>query len=283
MKEFFKSAKIKILLSTLLVLIMLAVFTNHAQNGVISMVVGGLTNGLSKVSAAATVDSKQSMSYDELQAAYDTLKKENAELRAQVVDYYDTKSENARLWKFYDLKKEHDDFSLIPATVLRRDPNDEFSSFTIDKGSASGISAGDAVVTENGLVGWISDTDATTAKVVTVLSPQTSIGAVDNESKDTGVLTGSAKLSDRNRTTFSKLSSDHQVAQGDIITTTGISGLYPKGLILGQVIEIAYDTFDTSYYAVIEPFDDIKELADVAVITGFDGEGEILTKGGADD
>ena len=280
MKEFLQSPKIKIFLSVLLVLIMLSMFTRNVENNFVSTTLNTLTYGLSKVTAAATADNSRNKSYDELKAENEALSTANRELRARLVDYYDVKEENTRLWMFYDLKKEHEDYSLIPSTVLRRDTNDEFGSFTIDKGTASNVNVGDPVMGENGLIGWISEADVYTAKVITVLSPQTSIGAVDNATKDTGIITGSAKYADDNRTTFTKLNSENKVEEGDIITSSGASGIYPKGMPLGEVIEIGYDTYDTSHYAVIEPYDDIKKILDVAVISDFDGKGEILKNAG---
>lgn len=282
MKDFLQSPKIKIFLSVLLVLIMLAVFTRNVENNFVSTTLNTLTYGLSKVTAAATADHDSNKSYDELKAENEALTTANRELRARLVDYYNVKEENTRLWMFYDLKKEHEDYQLIPATVLRRDTNDEFGSFTIDKGTASQISVGDPVMGENGLIGWISEADAYTAKVITILSPQTSIGAIDNATNDTGIITGSAKYADDNRTTFSKMNSENKVEEGDIITSSGASGIYPKGIPLGDVIEIGYDTYDTSYYAVIEPYDDIKKVLDVAVVTDFDGQGEILKRESAE-
>ena len=276
MKEFFESTKIRIFLSVLLVLVMLSVFTHHVENNIISSSVNTLTYGLSKVTAAAAEKQTAGLSYDELVEQNEQLKAANRDLRARLIDYYSVKEENTRLWKFYGLKKEHGDYSLIPAKVLRRDSNDEFYSFTIDKGTASDISVGDAVIGESGLIGWVSEADGLTAKVVTILSPQSGIGAQDNASKDRGIVKGSAKYADNNQTMFAKLKSEHKVKNGDIITTTGISGLYPKGLVVGEVVDVCYDTFDTSYYAVIEPYDNIPKILDVAVVTGFDGEGEIL-------
>ncbi len=278
MKELWESGKIRILLSVLLVLVMLSVFTRNVEDNVVSTPVNSLTYGLSKVTAAAKERSADGMSYDELKTGYDALTDANRELRARLVDYYDVKEENARLWKFYELKKEHEDYQLVPATVLRRDSNDEFYSFTIDKGTSSDVSAGDPVMGENGLVGYISEADKNTAKVVTILSPQTGIGAADKATKDTGIIKGSANFADDNRTMFAKLKSGHKVKEGDIVTTTGISGIYPKDLIIGEVRDIGYDTYDTSYYAVIEPYEDIRKIMDVAVITQFDGQGEILRR-----
>ena len=276
MKEIFESGKIKIFLSVLFVLIMLSVFTRNVENNVISSTVNTMTYGLSKVSAAAAENNQSGMSYDELKLENEKLKKANTELRARLVDYYSVKEENTRLWKFYGLKKEHSDYTVVPATVLRRDSNDEFYSFTIDKGTTSDVNAGDPVMGESGLIGWVSEADVNTAKIVTVLSPRTGIGAVDNATKDRGIITGSTKHADENQTTFSKLKSGNKVKKGDIITTTGISGLYPKGLVIGEVTDVCYDTYDTSYYAVVEPYDDIRKITDVGVIIDFTGQGEIL-------
>lgn len=278
MKELWESGKIRILLSVLLVLVMLSLFTHNVENNVISTSVNSFTYGLSKVSAAAKERHTDDMSYDELKVRYEALSDANRELRARLVDYYDVKEENARLWKFYGLKKENSDYQLIPATVMRRDSNDEFYSFTIDKGTSSDVKINDPVMGENGLIGYICEADANTAKVMTILSPQSGIGATDKASGDTGIITGSVDHADKNRTVFAKLTSGHKVQKGDIVATTGISGLYPKNLIIGEVKDIGYDTYDTSYYAVVEPYDDIRKITDVAVITGFDGQGEILRR-----
>ena len=275
MKEFLKSNSVKVFLSTVFVVIALSVFSSSIQSNLLSSTVNSITYPLSKVSAAGANDDNRSI--EEIKAENEQLKEENAKLRKQLVNYYDTLTENARLWKFYDLKKENPQFDMVPSTVLRRDANDDFYSFTLDKGTTSDISVNDPVVSQNGLVGWVSEVDLNTCKVVTILSPQTNVGAIDNKSSDTGIVTGDAKYCDDNLTTFSKLHADHKVKKGDIITTTGISGLYPQGLIIGEIKELCYDTYNTSYFAVVKPFDDIRELSELAIITNFTGQGEVLT------
>lgn len=274
MKDFLKSNSVKIFLSTVFIVIVLSVFTKSIQSNMVSSTVNGITYPLSRVTTAAANEDNRSI--DEIRAENEALKKENAELRNQLVNYYDTLTENIRLWKFYDLKKENPQYTIVPSIVLRRDSNDEFYAFTLDKGSTSDIAVNDPVVSQNGLVGWVSEVDLNTCKVVTVLSPQTSVGAIDNKSSDTGIVSGSAKYCDDNLTTFSKLSADHKVKKGHIITTTGISGLYPKGLIIGEVVDVCYDTYNTSYYAVVKPYDDIQTITELAIITDYTGQGEVL-------
>lgn len=280
MKDFMKSKSMKIFLSTVFIVIALAVFSNSIESNMMSSAVNGLTYSLSKVTAAQANEDKRSI--DEIRAENEKLKKENADLRTQLVDYYDTITENARLWKFYDLKKENPQYTLVPSMVLRRDSNSDFYSFTLDKGTTSDISVNDPVVSQNGVIGWVSEVDLNTCKVVTLLSPQTSIGAIDNKTHDTGVVSGNAKYCDKNLTTMQKLNSNHKIKKGDIITTTGIGGLYPKGLIIGKVTDICYDTYNTSYYAVVKPYDEIKKLTELAIITDYTGQGEVLINGSAE-
>lgn len=278
MKDYFKSGSFKIFLSTVFIVIVISVFSSSMDSNILSSAVNSATYGLSKVTAAASSD-QDNRSLSEIKEENERLKKENAKLRNQLVNYHDTLKENTRLWKFYDLKKSHPEYSLVPSTVLRRDVNNDFYSFTLDKGTTSDVSVNDPVVSENGLVGWVSQVDANTCKVVTVLSPQTSVGAIDNKTSDTGIVSGNAKYCDKGLTTMSKLTTKHKIKVGDIITTTGIGGLYPKGLIIGEVTDVCYDTFNTTYYTVVKPYDDIKKITELCIITDYTGQGEVLLSG----
>ena len=276
MKDFFKSTTVKAFLVVVLVLVLLALFTSNSTTSFISSAVNDLTYGFSKVSAAATSDNVDNKSLDELKEENEKLKEENQELREQIVDYYNTKVENTRLWKFYELKKSNPEYTIVPSTVLRRDPNSDFYSFIIDKGSSSQVKVNDPVVNESGLVGYISEVDDNTSKVVTILSPQTSVSCIDSSSRDSGVVTGNSKFGVLGEAIFTKLKATHKVKKDDIITTTGISGMYPKDIIVGKVLETSYDKFDTSFYAIIKPYFDIQKITDVAVITDFTYQGEIV-------
>ncbi len=248
------------------------------ENNVISSLVNGITLPMSRVSAAVAQEAVKP-DYDELEAENAELKEEIARLRTELADYYNVKQENERLWRYYNLKAENPKYEILPATVVRRDPNDDFYSFTLDKGSADDVAVGDPVVTENGIIGWVYRTDLYTAKVKTILSPDAKVGVIDTVSRDSGVVSGNVLYADRNLTTMTKISALNKLKEGDIVTTTGISGIYPSGLIVGEVKEIAFDEYDTSMYAVIAPFEDIRTVIDVVVITSFDGQGEISQSG----
>ena len=274
MKDLISSKSFKKLICVLLIIAVMITITAVSGRSVVSSLLSSLTLGLQEVSAAVSEEANKK-SYDELLAENEALNQEVAELRTQLVDYYDVKQENARLWRYYDLKRDYPQYELLPATVVRRDPNDDFYAFTINQGKSDGVSVGDPVVTAKGLVGWVSAVDASTSRVKTILSPDAKVGAIDSVSRDSGIVTGSVSLADKNLTTMTKISVLNTMKQGDIIITTGISGLYPASVIIGEVTEIRFDEYDTSKYAVIKPYEDITSVIDVVIITDFEGKGEI--------
>ena len=166
----------------------------------------------------------------------------------------------------------------MPAEVITRDPDDDFGAFTIGAGTYVGVKAGDAVITENGLIGQVTRAELATAYVTTVLSPNLSVGAVDKRSGDSGVVCGSAELCGKNQAALKLIDENNTIKKNDLITTLGTGGVYPENLIIGKVASIERDPFDSSPYAVIELYDDIKSVESVAVITEFSGKGEINAK-----
>ncbi|MBQ2824932.1 MAG: rod shape-determining protein MreC [Clostridia bacterium] len=278
MKDLITSKSFRRLLCLVGVLVVLLIIGGLTENNLIASIVNGITLPMSEVSAAVTKEAAKP-DYDELYKENEELKAELSELRTQLADYYNVKQENERLWRYYDLKAENPQYDILPATVVRRDPNDDFYSFTLDKGKTNDVAVGDPVVTENGIIGWIYEVDAYTAKVKTILSPDAKVGVIDTVTRDSGVVSGNVLYADKNLTTMTRISALNKLKEGDIVTTTGISGIYPSGLIVGEVKEIAFDEYDTSMYAVISPFEDIRTVIDVVVITSFEGQGEISQSG----
>ena len=278
MKDLITSKSFKKLICLVSVLVVLIIIGGFTDGNVLSSIVNGITLPMTEVSAAATKEITKP-SYDELYKENEKLKEEISELRTQLADYHNVKHENERLWRYYDLKDQNPQYGILPATVVRRDPNDDFYSFTLDKGITSDVAVGDPVVTENGIIGWVYEVDFYTAKVKTILSPDARVGVIGTATRDSGVVSGNVLYADKNLTTMTRISALHKLKEGDVVTTTGISGIYPAGLIVGEVKEIAFDEYDTSIYAVISPFEDIRTVIDVVVITSFEGQGEISRDG----
>ena len=269
-----RNRSLRVLIVTLAIVTVLGVLS-QSENSLLSAGINAVSAWMFRLTASAT-SSVDSASKEELQAEVEVLRRENATLREQLADYLDVKSENETLWKYYELKKSNPTYQIAPANVIRRDVNDDFYSFTLDAGTAVGVKVNAPVITDNGLVGWVCQADALSCKVKTILSPDTKAGVQDKQTGDSGILSGSVSLCDRNLTGMNNLTEDHQLKQGDMIVTSGAGGVYPEGLLVGEVQSIEFNKYDATRRAVIKPYEDVRTITAAAVITGFDPTGKVV-------
>lgn len=207
------------------------------------------------------------------------LKSEIDALRQQIADYQQISEQNDFYKEYLDIKENNPDFSFADATIIARDSDDIYGSFTINKGSSSNIEKYDPVITSAGIVGYVTEVGLTSCKVTTILSPDVTLGALDNRTSDSGIVTGSLSLAQKGFCRFANLSRSCGVAVGDYVVTSG-EGIFPEGLLIGSVNNIGIDENNNSIYAEIKPFAEIDELRSVMVITSFEGQGGIKVEGG---
>lgn len=281
MKDFFHSTGFKVLLGVIFILFGVLLYTASAGGSIFSDALGFITTPMQKVSTvitnnAAVTANNVLQSKEELEAENAALKKEIEELNTKLIDYYQVKLENEQFRSVLELKEENKDFQFVSAAVIGRDPNDMFYSFYIEKGESSGISLNDPVITNSGVVGWISSVNASFSKVTTILSADTSIAAVDKVNRESGVLSSDIKYADQGVIKLGYLTVDTKIKPGDIIVTSGLGGIYPKDLPVGKVQEVMPEAYDVSYCATVKPFVDVKTVRDVFVITDFQGQGQVL-------
>lgn len=212
---------------------------------------------------------------EKLKEENEDLKRQLNELRNNIVDYHNIKRENLRFKKFYGIKDADSSIKFVSASVIGKDATEVFGDFTIDQGTESGISVNDAVITENGLVGKICQTNKGFSKVRTILSPDIKMAGVDVRTNENGIISGTLDYAKNNLTRMIFIPTQNDIKSGDILATSGISGMYPKNLKIGTVKSVEYDNYENSYYALVDAFEDIKKVSDVFVITDFKGKGLI--------
>ena len=208
---------------------------------------------------------------------YENLKEENEKLKTELyatnkalreVDQY--KIENDSLKKILSIAKENSDFEFEIASVIGVDEGGYSNIITINKGSLSGLKARDIVITAEGVVGYISKIGTTFAKVTTILDSSCEIGAIVTRTNDIGVVEGNMTLASDGLCKLSYLENGVSLNAGDSVETSGISGLFPGGLLIGRVKSLKPESHGVSQYAVIEPSVDIENLDTVFIIKNFD-------------
>ena len=217
-------------------------------------------------------------SREELENELSRLSEENCRLREELAQHYDIMAENEELRRYFDIKKQNESISLIPAAVISRDPDENFFGFVMDKGAFDGVELNSPVVTEKGLVGYVSGVSMRSCRVTTILSPEAAIGAVVKRTGSVGVISGSTALSDSGRTEMTNLPAGSGISEGDMAVTSGFGGMFPKDLLIGRIKAVYTDAFTAMPAAEIEPYEDARKIQSAAIITDFSGKDELFTK-----
>jgi rod shape-determining protein MreC len=211
----------------------------------------------------------------------DKYKQENEELKAaltemykQTMDYESLTQENERLREMLELKEENEDFVFSePCDVIARNANDIYGGFTIDKGSDDGLSVNDPIITSIGLVGRVTSVAPNYAQVTTLMSSQVNVGVYTMRTKATGVIENDLATAEKGMCLMSDILKDADIQEGDIIFTSGKSGLFPDDILVGTVVEVYDDSNGLSKHALIEPAEDFFGVTTVFAVTDFDGKG----------
>ncbi|MCL6516156.1 rod shape-determining protein MreC [Alicyclobacillus sp.] len=204
--------------------------------------------------------------------------RENAALKAQLQNYSalrakltDLEAENARLKQMLGYKQGAGArFRLIPAQVIGRDPGQWNSGMTIDAGRAAGVASDMAVVSADGsLVGRIAQVADNSAKVVLITDTRVGDGVsarvqAQGAEQPFGIVVGSASGAGRLDMTF--LSPVAQVRAGDTVVTSGLSDIFPAGIVIGTVEQVHQGAQGLTQSALVQPAADLDYLQEVFVI-----------------
>lgn len=280
MKEFFHSVKFKILLgiAALLLGLMTYVAVTAGREATPQQVLNTITYPF--VTAANAIADGVGGFFDKLINA-DKYKSENDELMAQLtemykhtMDYDELEKENDRLREMLGIKQKQPDFRFSePCDVVSHNANDLYGGFTINKGKTDGLSQNDPVITAVGLVGRITSIGDNYAKVTTVISPQVNVGVYTMRTKATGVIENDVSSAQKGLCLMSDIMKEADINEGDIVFTSGKSGLFPADVMVGTVTEVYDDPNGLTKHAFIEPAENIKSVSSVFVITDFNGKG----------
>lgn len=193
------------------------------------------------------------------------LKTQIAELQMELSDYEELKQENERLTEILNYQKENSSHTYVTAQVTAKDPGNWFDVFDINVGTADGIEVGMPVVTTEGVVGTVKETGANWSKVVAIIDGRSGISSIVERTRDVGSVrgrTGNDPLDVLLDMDYLPMSADIQV--GDRILTSGVDEVYPKGLLIGEVVEISDD--GTQKSVVVNPAVDFSSLEEVMVM-----------------
>lgn len=197
---------------------------------------------------------------DSLLAQIDDLKVENSQLLQE-------RYELDRLRQLYELDEKYSGYEKVAARVIAKDTGNWFSTFTIDKGEKNGIAVDMNVIAGSGLVGIVVETGDNWAKVRSIIDDSSNVSSMVLSTQDLCIVKGNLELMSENTIEFEKLvDSDNNVAVGEQVVTSNVSGKYLEGILIGYITEINEDSNQLTKYGYISPAVDFEHLSEVLII-----------------
>ena len=188
------------------------------------------------------------------------LARKNRELRAQLVAVNETRLENERLKKLLDFV-EADPRKVLPALVVAEDASSWARTIVIDKGGKHGVHEGQPVVVAEGIVGRVIKSAATSSRVLLVTDASSSVASLIQHNRTRGVSRGNGQGLD-----LEYALRDALIEKGDLVVTSGMGGVFPKGLVVGRVVTAQRNEFGLFQQIELQPAVDFSRLEEVLVL-----------------
>ena len=168
---------------------------------------------------------------------------------------------NERFKKYVKLKQQSP-YNLLAAEVIARDPSPWFKTLIINKGADDGVNAGLPVMVSEGIVGYVTTASSGFAKVLLIIDRNSSVDALVQRTRARGITQGSA----RGLCRFDYALRELDITVGDTIVSSGLDGIYPKGLRIGSVSKVIRRNSGLFQDLELTPFVDFKKLEEVMII-----------------
>ena len=277
MKDFLRHNGILILIIAVLLAAITAVAsyalkgTANPLSNALGVVTTPIRNGVSSFVGWAEGVYNYSFRYQELEEENQRLRSQIAELEEKAREGEAASKENELLREALGLRAKRSDFVLESARVTARSTSNWASTLTLSKGSVQDVAAGDCVVDAAGnLVGIIDEVGSNYSVMITVVDANLQMGGIVSRTDSTAMLEGDFTLMQEGRLKMTYLPENTELLTGDLVLTSGLTGIYPSGLVVGAIESLHTDPSGMSRYAVLAPAADLDRLVEVFIIKEFD-------------
>ncbi|MDY3780695.1 MAG: rod shape-determining protein MreC [Candidatus Faecousia sp.] len=281
MKQLFNTKLRIILVIAVLVTAGLSVLAGLTNQSLPDMVIQGL---ITPFRSAATSFTNTVERYYSYMFKYEALQAENEKLKSDLAKMEDTARqadattrENERLRKLNNLLTSHESYVTVDAYIIGWSSTDFTNVLTINRGTNSGIDVNMCAVTENGeVVGLVTQVGPNYAQVKTVLDSTLEISSTISDSGYNGMVSGGYLKGNEKLLRMNYLPSAAVIRNNQQVVTSG-STVYPRGLIVGSIVDAGFETTGVAKYALLQAAADIDSLEQVFVITQYTTDTDSLT------
>ena len=255
---------------TIIILILIVIFSNGEKNAslfenIASNLVMPIQNGLTYLKNKISGNDTFFADIDNLQSENEELQKRNSELEQSLRELESIKAENETLKEYLNLTEKYGEYETIPGYVINKDISNYSKTIVINIGSDDGVKENMTVIADEGLVGHVISVTNDTAKVQTIVDTASSVSAVMSSNDESIVCKGT--LDDNSQLSAMYIPTDANVVQGDSVETSGLGGIYPKGIHIGTISRVNNTQNMTDRYAIVDTAVDFDKIDTVLVIT----------------
>jgi rod shape-determining protein MreC len=194
------------------------------------------------------------------------LERQVEQLQSEIVVLNECKAENQRLTELLNYKQVMAQrYDLLVASVIARDPDNWFATVTLNRGSREGVRENMAVLTHQVLVGRVINATEECCEVLLITDPRSGVGALIQEIRTPGIVEGNVGSTGTAR--IIHIPNDAQVAEGQVVVTSGNGSIYPKGIPIGRIVSVSDESAGLFKRADIQLFAKMYQLEEVFIVT----------------
>ena len=204
----------------------------------------------------------------DLYEKYTALKEKEEKTDLYYSQIKELQKEVAELKSMLDLNATLSEYTYLNATVVNRNIGYWYNNLVIDKGSKNGVKKGDAVITNNGLIGKITGVSnfSSTVKLLTSdeISNKISVKVDSSNGYQYALLIGYDR--EYNVYKLEGITNSNDIKEGDLVTTTGLTDYFPSGILIGKVSKIVKDEYDLNSIVEVTPSVNFENISIVTVL-----------------
>lgn len=152
--------------------------------------------------------------------------------------------------------------SVLSAEVIGKDPSPWFKTVLIDKGKNDGVEPGMAVVVPRGIAGQITDVSSNYSKVLLIIDHNSAVDALVQNDRARGIIKGGTE----GQCLFKYVLRKHDIETGDIVVSSGLDGVFPKGLAVGYISKVIKPKSGIFQEVTVTPYVDFEKLEEVLIV-----------------
>ncbi|MCI9016263.1 MAG: rod shape-determining protein MreC [Clostridia bacterium] len=264
-----KTGIIGIIITVVILIILVFISNINIENlsyieNAFSSIVMPIQNGLTYLKNKISGNNTFFADINKLKEENEELRNKNLELEKDLREFEIIKSENTTLKEYLNLTEQYSNYNTKAAYIINKDISNYSNIFVINIGEKDGIKPNMTVISEKGLVGYIISTTSNTAKVQTIIDTASTVSSTISSSRETLICKGT--LDDTSSLKATNISTTATIIQGDKVETSGMGGIYPKGILIGTIKKVENTKNIVDRYAIIEPAVNFDKVETVLVI-----------------